>query len=108
VRYRRPYQIRHTFGSSELSAGEPPLKVAVLMGHKDWTMLQRHYARWIPEVDMLKGQGSGAVFRQAWRVLSELVETNQLDPMQAAAQELQEEAANVIEHDGDDVEPACR
>jgi hypothetical protein len=76
------------------------------MGHKDWTMLQKHYARWIPEVDMLKGQGSGAVFRQAWLALSELVETNQLDPMQAAAQELQEEeAGNVIEHDDDDDEP---
>ena len=35
VRYRRPYQTRHTYASMMLSAGEPPMSVAKQMGHTD-------------------------------------------------------------------------
>ncbi|WP_434777498.1 hypothetical protein [Neisseria sp. Ec49-e6-T10] len=35
VRYRRPYQTRHTFASMMLSAGENPMWVAAQMGHFD-------------------------------------------------------------------------
>lgn len=35
VRYRYPYQTRHTFASTLLSAGENPVWVASMMGHKD-------------------------------------------------------------------------
>lgn len=51
VRYRRPYQTRHTYASMMLSAGENPVWVAHQMGHKDWTMIARVYGRWIPEAD---------------------------------------------------------
>ncbi|TVT50511.1 MAG: tyrosine-type recombinase/integrase [Denitromonas halophila] len=48
VRYRRPYQTRHTYASMMLSAGEHTMHVAAQMGHADWTMLVKVYAQWMP------------------------------------------------------------
>jgi integrase len=50
VRYRPPRQLRHTFASWTLSAGESPIWVARMMGHRDASITQRVYARFIPEV----------------------------------------------------------
>jgi len=47
VRYRNPYQTRHTFASTLLSAGGKPLYVANQMGHKTVEMINRNYGRWI-------------------------------------------------------------
>jgi len=55
VRYRRPYQTRHTFASMMLSAGEHPMWVAKQMGHTDWTMIARVYGRWMPYADVAAG-----------------------------------------------------
>jgi integrase len=49
VRYRNPYQTRHTYASTLLSAGENPLYVAKQMGHANTEMLSRHYGRWIEQ-----------------------------------------------------------
>lgn len=49
VRYRNPYQTRHTYASTLLSAGENPWWLAAQMGHVDVEMIFRHYGRWIPE-----------------------------------------------------------
>lgn len=49
VRYRRPYQTRHTYASMMLSAGEPLAWVASQMGHTDTNMIARVYGRWIPD-----------------------------------------------------------
>lgn len=49
VRYRNPYQTRHTFASVLLAAGHQPMRVAKWMGHKTTEMLQRHYGRWIEQ-----------------------------------------------------------
>lgn len=49
VRYRNPYQTRHTFASTLLSAGANPWQVAQLMGHETVDMIFKHYGRWIPE-----------------------------------------------------------
>lgn len=48
VRYRNPYQTRHTFASMMLMAEEPVMWVASQMGHKDWTFTARTYSRFIP------------------------------------------------------------
>lgn len=48
VRYRPPGQMRHTFASMSLMAGESPQWVAAQMGHTDWTFTARVYYRWIP------------------------------------------------------------
>lgn len=55
VRYRRPYQTRHTYASMMLSAGEHPMWVAKQMGHSDWTMIARVYGRWMPHADDTAG-----------------------------------------------------
>ncbi len=55
VPYRNPYQTRHTYASTLLSAGENPMWVAQQMGHADWGMIRRRYGRWIPEVDKTAG-----------------------------------------------------
>ncbi|WP_244073483.1 tyrosine-type recombinase/integrase [Nitrosomonas sp. PY1] len=49
IKYRNPYQTRHTFASTLLSRGEKPLWVAQQMGHKDWSMIIKVYGRWIPQ-----------------------------------------------------------
>lgn len=59
VKYRRPYQTRHTYASMMLTAGESPMWVAQQMGHKDWTMIARVYGRWIK--DALPDAGSKAI-----------------------------------------------
>ncbi|MFC5472754.1 site-specific integrase [Paraherbaspirillum soli] len=55
VRYRKPYQTRHTYASMMLSAGEHPMWVAKQMGHADWTMITRVYGRWMPDADPTAG-----------------------------------------------------
>lgn len=55
VRYRRPYQTRHTYASMMLSAAEHPMWVAKQMGHSDWTMIARVYGRWMPSADSSAG-----------------------------------------------------
>lgn len=49
IKYRNPYQTRHTFASMMLSRSENPLWVASQMGHKDWGMIIKVYGRWIPQ-----------------------------------------------------------
>lgn len=49
VRYRRPYQTRHTYASMMLSAGENPMWVAQQMGHRDWGMIRKIYGRFMPD-----------------------------------------------------------
>ena len=55
VLYRIPYQLRHTYASTLLTAGENPMWVAQQMGHKDWGMIRKRYGRWIPENDNQAG-----------------------------------------------------
>jgi len=62
VRYRRPYQTRHTYASMMLSAGESPMWVAQQMGHSDWTMIARVYGRWIPDAAPEAGDKAVAIF----------------------------------------------
>lgn len=48
VRYRNPYQTRHTFASMMLSAGENIAWLSQQMGHSNVLITARTYARWIP------------------------------------------------------------
>lgn len=59
VRYRYPYQTRHTYASMMLSAGEPPRWVADQMGHSDLSMIFRRYGKWMPDAN--PGAGNAAV-----------------------------------------------
>lgn len=62
VRYRYPYQTRHTYASMMLSAGEHPMWVAQQMGHKDWTMIARIYGKWMPDAAPNAGNLAVQVF----------------------------------------------
>jgi len=62
VRYRRPYQTRHTYASMLLSAGENIGWVADQMGHGDLNMVARIYGKWIPEADPEAGLKAAQIF----------------------------------------------
>lgn len=62
VRYRNPYQTRHTYGSMMLSAGEPLAWVSHQMGHSSVIVTAKIYARWIPEADPLAGSKAEEMF----------------------------------------------
>lgn len=55
VRYRYPYQLRHTFATWALSSGENPAWAAKQMGHKDLMMFFKVYAKWMPVLDPTAG-----------------------------------------------------
>lgn len=65
VRYRWPYQARHTYASMMLSAGEHPMWVAKQMGHKDWTMIAKIYGKWMPAADTDAGGKAEGLFAPA-------------------------------------------
>lgn len=62
VRYRAPKQMRHTFASQALSAGENIMWVARQLGHKHWTVTARYYARWIPSAAPDAGEKMAALW----------------------------------------------
>lgn len=64
VRYRRPYQTRHTYASMMLSAGEHPMWVAQQMGHSDWTMIARVYGRWMTDAEANSGSKAERIWGQ--------------------------------------------
>lgn len=65
VRYRVPYQTRHTYASMMLSAGEHPMWVANQMGHADWGMIRRVYGRWMPDAAPDAGAKAEALYGNA-------------------------------------------
>jgi integrase len=66
VRYRNPYQTRHTYASMLLTAGENPMWVAQQMGHRDWGMLRKVYGRWIADAQPDAGAKAAAAMGQNW------------------------------------------
>ncbi|AZZ98792.1 site-specific integrase [Pseudoalteromonas sp. R3] len=55
VRYRNPYQTRHTFATMMISRGENLWWIAEQMGHDGPEMLFRHYGSYIKEHDSKTG-----------------------------------------------------
>lgn len=51
IRYRNPYQTRHTFATSHISRGVNLFWLAGQMGHKGPEMLFRHYGTYLKEYD---------------------------------------------------------
>jgi integrase len=76
VRYRYPYQTRHTFASTLLSAGENPVWVATMMGHKDWAMIIKVYGRWIPSI----APDAGNKVAMLWAPKENAPKTHQMHP----------------------------
>lgn len=55
VRYRNPYQTRHTYASMMLSNGENIMWLSKQMGHADIEMVMRTYGKWIPDSSIKAG-----------------------------------------------------
>lgn len=51
IRYRRPYNTRHTYATVALMAGVKPAYIARQLGHVNSKMVHEVYARWIEEAD---------------------------------------------------------
>ncbi|WP_281549170.1 site-specific integrase [Kluyvera cryocrescens] len=51
IRYRNPYQTRHTFATQHISQGVNLFWLAIQMGHKGPEMLFRHYGSYLKEYD---------------------------------------------------------
>lgn len=62
VRYRYPYQTRHTFASHLLMSGEPELVVARLLGHTTVEMVRRSYGKFIKQAGGLVLRGDYSNF----------------------------------------------
>ncbi|MBF0032849.1 DUF3596 domain-containing protein [Citrobacter freundii] len=56
VRYRNPYQTRHTFATRHISQGANLFWLAGQMGHKGPEMLFRHYGSYLEEYDGNSGR----------------------------------------------------
>jgi len=80
IRYRRPYQTRHTFASMMLSAGENIMYVAQQMGHADWSMLVKVYGHWMPSGG-LQAAGSlvAAAHASHWPKLLDLLSSRPVE-----------------------------
>lgn len=65
VRYRKPYQTRHTYASMMLTAGESPMWVAQQMGHSDWGMIRTVYGHFIPDSHPNAGRAAESMFGAA-------------------------------------------
>jgi integrase len=46
IRYRQPYQMRHSFACNALAAGEDPNWVKNMLGHSNLEMLFKIYGNW--------------------------------------------------------------
>jgi integrase len=51
LRYREPYQTRHTFATLALMSGANPSYIARQLGHTNANMLFRVYSKWIDGAD---------------------------------------------------------
>lgn len=54
VKYRYPYQLRHTFATRLISEGENLWKISQLMGHSSPQQLYQHYGNYIKDYDEQK------------------------------------------------------
>ncbi len=101
VRYRYPYQCRHTYASMMVSAGESPEWVAEQMGHQDSRLVAVVYGRWLRRPDVGPGEQAAVVYAKEWTAMTAQVDmTNVTDDMPDGAME--ESACIDGGHDEDD------
>lgn len=62
VRYRKPYQTRHTYASMMLSSGENLSWVSKQIGHSNVIITAKNYATWIPDSQPDAGESAVTLF----------------------------------------------
>ena len=76
IRYRPPYQMRHTFATLAISLGENINWVARMLGHKSPVMTLERYNRFVPNLTRLDGRAllgtsqKGETFRRVQKIIS--------------------------------------
>ena len=66
-RQRNAYNTRHTFATTALMAGVNMAYIARQLGHKDPSMLLKHYARWVDGADKgAQARKLDAAFNSIW------------------------------------------
>ncbi len=66
LRYREPYQMRHTYATMAIMAGASPMYVARQMGNSP-RIVFKHYARWIESADRGRERSKiDAFIAQTW------------------------------------------
>ena len=63
ITYRYPYQIRHTFATMMLGAGENLMWVSYSMGHKSTKETLDTYARWITDDESNEGMKAAEKYK---------------------------------------------
>lgn len=66
VRYRKPYQTRHTYASMLISRDENQWWIARQMGHESIEMLVRHYGKWMPDNRVQGGCEFASDWSSSW------------------------------------------
>lgn len=97
VRYRKPYQTRHTYASAMVSAGEVPEWVADQMGHQDTRMVAEVYAKWVRRPDMTPGDSAARIYAEEWKKAA--LWADSADTMPA---EVEDSAESATDEDDDD------
>jgi integrase len=64
VRYRVPYQTRHTYASTMLAVGEDLTYIAKQMGHADSSTTLKYYARFIQQTGVKHGSKLEEVYKE--------------------------------------------
>lgn len=62
LRYRNPYQTRHSYASILLTAGEDSAWISTQMGHADLGIIFRVYAKWIKSKGDKAGEKAVTMF----------------------------------------------
>lgn len=82
IRYREPYQTRHTFATQALMAGANPMWVARQLGHRNMGMLLKTYSRWIDRADKSREVGKlNAAFGTTTATTEQRDDANALIPI---------------------------
>jgi integrase len=82
VKYRRPYQTRHTYASMMLTAGESIAWLADQMGHADWASLRKTYAKFIKNAIPDAGEKAVQMFNK--NVVKNVVISTPIHPKKLA------------------------
>ncbi len=99
VRYRKPYQTRHTYASVMVSAGEIPEWVADQMGHKDTRLVAEVYAKWVQRPDTTPGESAAKIYQEEWRRAASWADHVNVMPVGV---DDDEEEADTVGDDGDE------
>lgn len=94
LKYRKPYQTRHTAATLWLSAGENPNWIARQMGHSSTNMLFSVYARYVPNLTHQDGSAMDRLLSSNidsyQPALSKELQTENNQPESVVVEEMQE------------------